>query len=388
VLNHTHFFWSLPSPLAFCQAITAAAIGARAILVNHPAGVSLEHGVHEGLRNANISEPLVLIIEDGTNISNTLAPHFNNQIMHAIDLAGVQMPQPQAVVLRTTSERARQHCEKYMTEFVKALDTTLGNVRLVLSTQDASITRTSSAGEFFAIVYDGALKPEEMQAYVSYRMLGRQEFGTTTLTRHLATDFASYDVALADKLIQMDNNEILNLPQTLTQLIAEDENRWSSQEWLRGSASLTSPSENHPLREWYLASHSSPLTAIGKNAAEKRYWRACLKAISPWLEERRPVVLKELRPILQQLEANGQFVKKVGDFTETVDRDELEFNDLCYQHKRAKERYLRFTPRQGEAFSLCFLAKKVRNELAHSRKPALSMLQELVVAMDDFCRSA
>ena len=387
MLTHTQLFWSLPTPLAFCQAISDAAIAARAILVNHPEGASLEHGVQEGLRNAGIGSPLILSIEDGTNISATLAPHFDNEIMHAGDLAEVQMPQPQAVILRADGQRARPHCEKYMMEFMGALEKTTGNVRLILSMQDPTIKRTDFAGQFAAIVYDGALTSEEMQAYVAYRMLGRREFGTTSLLRHLVTDFASYDVTLANKLIQMDSDEILNLPQSLGPLVAENESRWISEEWLRGSASLTASSEKHPLREWYLASHTSTLTAIGKSGAERRYWRACLKAISPWLEERRPVVLKELRPILEKLEPSGRFEKKVGKYIQIVDRDQLEFNDLWYQRGRATERNLDFTVGQSQAFSLCALAKTVRDDLAHSRKPALSDLQNLVVAMDDFCPS-
>ena len=290
MLTQTVLYWSLPSPLAFCQGVTDAAHGKRAIVVNRPANADLDYGLKEGLRNANIIEPLILIIEDGANISSTLAPHFNNEVMHANRLAAVRLPQTQAVVLRTTGERSQRHCdtatlrhcEKYMSEFIEALSSTSGNVRLVLYMQDASITRNDSSGQIAVLVYDGALKTEEMQAYVSYRMLGREELGSTSLVRQLVTDFASFDVSLADNLIQMDKNEILNLPLSLTPLIAEDENRWNSVKWMGGSASLTSPAETHPLREWFVASHSSPLTAIGKDASDRRYWRACLKAISLW----------------------------------------------------------------------------------------------------------
>ena len=297
MLTHNELFWSLPSPRAFCQSITEAALGARAILINNPVVKTLEYGVMEGLRNANIHQPLILIIEDGTNISNTLAPHFGNEPMHANQLAAVQIPQPQAIILRSTTERSHTHCSKYMTEFIEEIIKTTGNLRLMVSLQDKTIKKNvlgnMSTDQFAVVVYDGTLKPEEMQAYISYRMLGREELGSTSLIRHLVTDFASYDVALADKLIQMSRDEILGLPNSLTRLIAEDENRWLSGDWLQGSESLTSPTERHPLREWYLASHSSPLTVIGRTAAEKRYWRACLKAISPWLEEHRPAVLKE-----------------------------------------------------------------------------------------------
>ena len=395
MLTHTELFWSLPSPRAFCRSITEAALGARAILINTPFGKTLEYGVMEGLRNANIHQPLILIliliIEDGTNISNTLAPHFGNEPIHANQLAAVQVPQPQAIILRSTTERSYTHCSKYMTEFIEEITKTTGNLRLMVSLQDKTIKKNMfgnmSTDQFAVVVYDGTLMPEEMQAYVSYRMLGREELGSTSLIRHLVTDFASYDVALADRLIQMSRDEILGLPNALTRLIAEDENRWLSGDWLQGSESLTSPTERHPLREWYLASHSSPLTMIGRTAAEKRYWRACLKAISPWLEEHRPAVLKELCPILKQLEPSDRFVKRVGEYEETVDWNELEFNDLCYQHRRAKERSLTFTSRQSNAFSLCHMAKSVRNELAHSRIPLLSKMLELVTAMDDFLRS-
>lgn len=385
MITATSLYWSLPSPSNFCLAVTDAARDKRAVILNHPASINLAVGLKEGLRNANFDNPIILDIDDGAHIASLLAPHFGDQIMDAHALANTSIAHMHAVVLMASSDRAHTACMRYVTEFINALEQTRGNVRLILSMHDANWTTSQSTKDFSTITYDGALRAEEMQTYVSFRMLGRKEFGSTHLLRHLVTEFAAYDTALADDLIGLGESEILGLPESLGPLLARDDHRWSTDNWLHGSRSLTCPDVHHPLREWYLAQHTSPLAELGRQSANKRYWQACIKSITPWLEERRPLIHKVLRPVLQKLEPDGKFEKKIGKLTDIVEIDELEYNDLCFQSYRVRERGLTLTSQQEQAFRLCSKAKVVRDDLAHSRKPRLDALQDLVVLMDDFC---
>lgn len=386
MLNQTQFFWSLPTPQEFCSAVTDAARVKRAIIVNRPKDRSSDHGLREALLYANIPDPLFIDIQDGTNISNTLAPHFGGVATHASNLAAEKSNHGHAVVLRANSERAQKHCEKYMAEFIGALPEHEGNIRLVLSFQDPEMKESVSHEDFAVIVYDGMLHPEEMQAYVSYRMLGRQDFKSTSLIRHLVTEFASFDVGLAEDLIRMTNEEILDLPESLTHLLAANEEKWATQSWIRGSASLTCPDETHTLHEWYQAIHTSPLSDKGRDAVHRRYWRACIKAISPWIEERRHFVVSELYPVLLQLEPSGSFqipVGSRGDFNNVKIKD-LEYNDLQYQKKMARDQNIKLTARQARAFDICGKARIVRNEISHTRMPPLASIQDLVLSLEDF----
>lgn len=386
MITATSLYWSLPSPSNFCLAVTDAARDKRAVILNHPESVNLTVGLKEGLRNANFDSPTILDIDDGVHIASLLAPHFGDQFTDAHVLANTTIAHMHAVVLIAKSERAYTACMKYMEEFINELEQANGNVRLILSMHDVSWTTSETTKDFSNITYDGALRPDEMQTYVSFRMLGRKEFGSTQLLRQLVTEFAAFDTSLADSLIELGETEILNLPESLGALLAKDEQRWSTDNWLQGSRSLTCPDAHHPLREWYLAQHASPLAELGRQSANKRYWQACIRSISPWLEERRPIVHKALRAVLLKLEPNGQFQKRIGKQTEIVEIDELEFNDLCFQAYRVRERGLALSPQQELAFRLCSKAKTVRDDLAHSRKPRLDALQELVIQMDDFCK--
>jgi hypothetical protein len=388
MLTHTQIFWSLPSPQEFCSAVTDAARVKRAIIVNRPKDRISDYGLREALHNANILDPLFIDIGDGTNISSTLAPHFGDVVTHASSLATEKSAHGHAVVLRANSERSQKHCEKYMTEFIEALPDHDGNIRLILSFEDSAIKQTTSKEDLAVIVYDGMLRPEEMQAYVSYRMLGREDFRSTTLIRHLVTEFASFDVGLAEDLIRMTNEEILNLPESLTHLVAAREEKWATQDWIRGSASLTCPHDNHTLCEWYQAIHTSPLSDKGRDAVKRRYWRACIKAISPWIEERRHLIIEELYPVLFQLEPSGDFQKKIGsEIIENVQIKDLEYGDLLYQKKRAKDRDIKLSRRQAKAFDICWKTKVVRDAIAHTRMPSLMSIQDLVLSMEDFCTS-
>lgn len=387
MLNQTQFFWSLPTPQEFCSAVTDAARVNRAIIVNRPKDRSSDYGLREALQNANIHDPLFVDIHDGTNISNTLAPHFGNAVTHARDLAAQRSAHGHAVILRANSERSQKHCEKYMSEFICALADHDGDVRLILSFHDSEIRRTELVKDVAVIVYDGMLRPEEMHAYVSYRMLGRQDFNSTTLIRHLVTEFASFDVGLAEDLIRMTNEEILDLPESLTQLLAAKEEKWSTESWIRGSASLTCPQETHTLHEWYQAIHISPSSDKGRDAVNRRYWRACIKAISPWIEERRHMIVKELDPVLLQLEPSGSFKIPIGNKgdVDIVKIKDLEYNDLLYQKRMAKDHNIKLTGRQVRAFDICGKARIVRNEIAHTRMPPLRDIQDLVLSLEDFC---
>lgn len=386
MITATSLYWSLPSPSNFCLAVTDAARDKRAVILNHPESVNLTVGLKEGLRNANFDSPIILDIEDGAHIASLLAPHFGDQLMDAHALANTSLARMHAVFLMPRSERAHAACMQYVAEFINALEQTRGNVRLILSIHDVNWTTSESTKDFSTITYDGALRPDEMQTYVSFRMLGRKEFGSTQLLRQLVTEFAAFDISLADSLIGLSEAEILSLPESLGTLLAKDEQRWSTDNWLQGSRSLSCPDSHHPLRDWYLAQHTSPLAELGRQSANKRYWQACIKSISPWLEERRPLVHKALRPVLQKLEPDGKFEKRIGKQTEIVEIDELEYNDLCFQSFRVRERGLPLTSQQEQAFRLCSKAKVVRDDLAHLRKPRLDALQDLVIQMDDFCR--
>jgi hypothetical protein len=386
MITATSLYWSLPSPSNFCLAVTDAAREKRAVILNHPESVNLTFGLKEGLRNANFDSPIILDIDDGGHIPSLLAPHFGDQLMDAHALANASLAHMHAVILIAKSERAHAACMQYVGDFINALEQGRGNVRLILSMHDANWTTSASTKDFASITYDGALRPDEMQTYVSFRMLGRKEFGSTQLLRQLVTEFAAFDISLADSLIGLSEAEILNLPESLGSLLAKDEQRWSTDNWLQRSRSLTCPDSRHPLRDWYLAQYTSPLAELGRQSANKRYWQACIKSISPWLEERRPLVHKALRPVLQELEPDGKFEKRIGKQTEIVEIDDLEYNDLCFQSYRVRERGLPLTSQQEQAFRLCSKAKVVRDDLAHSRKPRLDKLQDLVIHMDDFCR--
>lgn len=184
----------------------------------------------------------------------------------------------------------------------------------------------------------------------------------------------------------MTNEEILALPDSLTHLLAAKEEKWATQSWIRGSASLTCPHETHTLHEWYQAIHTSPLSDKGRDAVHRRYWRACIKAISPWIEERRHIVVSELQPVLLQLEPSGSFQIPVGNKNEfkSVKIKDLEYNDLQYQKRMAREQNIKLTARQARAFDICGKARIVRNEISHTRMPPLASIQDLVLSLEDF----
>lgn len=185
-----------------------------------------------------------------------------------------------AVVLMANGKRAQTHCEKYAAEFVEALRDAIGDVRLVMAIRDGEYECDASDATVRIIAFDGALRPAEMTAYVAQRMVSYDGLGSTSLFRHLVTEYAGFDPSLAEKLSQMDPSQILALPESLSSILSDNLLRWSQCSWVAGTRSSASK-DFHSLHEWYVATHAGNEAGKARHLSERRYWRACLKAHHP-----------------------------------------------------------------------------------------------------------
>jgi hypothetical protein len=216
-------------------------------------------------------------------------------------------------------------------------------------------------------------------------MLGRRGPGSTQLVRALVYEYSGFDAELAERLISFDDGDILRLPHSLGAVLDVEPLRWRSRSWVDGTCtSLDRQEARHPLYEWHLALHTGPEKEEALRAAYKRYWRACVQALTPWLEERRLQVLGILgKPLDALLARTGGKVQKPlssGNVIE-IEREELEYNSivgLAYQGSLA----VPADSTSQQALAVCKLAKKVRDDLAHLRPPSPQNITALVSNMD------
>lgn len=381
-------YWSLPTPQEFSNKVTDAARSARALILSFPEFMPSNpiRAVERALKNASISEPLILDIMDGMNISVEIGTHFGGRNMPAQLLAHHVHGTQHAIVLQAHGKRAQVHCEKYTSEFVNSIDeVVVGDVRLVMAMRSGEYEADQSGGAIRVIAFDGGLSYAEMEAYVAIRMVSYPGPGSTSLFKHLVTEYASFDPVMAEKLSQMDQSNILTLPNSLGPIMSEDPVRWSRSSWVTGTKSTMS-NDTHPLHEWYVASHSGSQSDKYRRLAERRYWKACLKAIIPWLEERRLRIISILdRPIKAVERAAGgagKIEKKVGSQIVQVTRDELEYNDIVFQSRQSEFNRINLTLNELGAIGICCLAKTIRDELSHLRPPRAHDLASLISNMD------
>lgn len=377
-------YWSMPTPQDFVSKITTASRNARAIVLSlteyPPSGIW--DAVRRGLCNANIHEPVLLTITDGMDIATEIGTHFSLPTMPPESLAHHVHGYQHAIILLASGKRAQQACAKYATAFMDAIEHAPGDVRLIMAISDGINQTDGTFDRIHLIAFDGALPPNEMDAYVTQRMVSVAGPGSTRLLRHLVTEYAGFDVALAEDLMAMDIGAIEALPDTLTPLLTSGLLRWSSASWLAGTVASNTP-RRHPLHEWYAATHEGPQAESFRRAVNERYWRACLKALIPWMEERRPKILKLLdRPLSileQQHGGPGKIRKKIGEQETRVAREELEYNDLTYFFGR----FPLTSQKEVDAVSICRRAKSVRDNLAHLRKPGVADIRQLITEMDN-----
>ncbi|KXB29296.1 hypothetical protein AT959_15090 [Dechloromonas denitrificans] len=374
----------MPGPSEFVAKVTDATRNARAVvlsLTEYPPN-GLWHAVRMGLRDANIFEPIELTIYDGMNVPAEIGTHFSLPSLSAEALAHHRYGYQHAVILKAAGKRAQQQCNEYVMAFLSAIGGAIGDVRLIIAIQDGENTQDIVGEAIRVIAFSGMLTSDEMEAYITQRMVLARGPGSTRLLRHLVTEYAGFDPQLAEQLIAMDPSRIYDLPDSLAPLLGTNLLRWSAHSWAAGTVTAAF-TEIHPLREWYVATHAGTEAAKYRQSSEKRYWRACLKALIPWMEERRPRILEMLTNPISDLERahgdNGYIMKKLGNRTVQVTREELEYNDLAFFFKQG---FGITTSMEQAAVSVCRKAKIVRDELAHLRPPKPSDIVALVSDMD------
>lgn len=385
----SYLYWALPGPQNFCRKVTDAARVGRALILSFPQYMPVNpirsQELERALANANIESPITLRISDGMNISVEIGTHFDLSNMSAQALAHHTHGAQHAIILQAIGKRAQEQCEKYVAEFVSSINDSVGDVRLIIAMSSGEYQSDESHGGIRIIAFDGWLTPSEMEAYVSMRMVNCTGPGSTSLYRHLVTEFSSFDPNLAEMLSNMELSTLLNLPHSLSDTMDADTLRWSRHSWVNGTLALSSP-EVHPLHEWYCATHSGANSGDMQQAAWRRYWRACLKAIVPWLEERRHRVLDTLDRQWKQVEraAGGRdkIQKKMGSSYIAVDRYGLEYGDVIFYSKSPSFNSIPMHGPETTALSICSMAKNVRDDIAHLRAPNPQEVIALINAMD------
>jgi hypothetical protein len=383
-------YWQLPGPRAFVQKIASTINSARVLVVNLPHSMvpGTRDGFLRGLHDAHIREPISITVRRGTDIASDVGMHFDKHRLTGSILAGVRASSETAVVLQAEDSTAQSLCEQYTMEFMTAVPHSHGSVRLVTTIHDPSLQGHSHIGNVQLITFDGGLTPDEMDAYVGLRMISRPGPGSTRLVRTIVSEFAGFDVRFAERLIHLDDSQILGIREQLHQLLGEDPYRWYPLEWLKGSASVVS-SVPHVLHDFYLSQHGAvPQKEEAAERISRRYWRACLKAVTPWLEERRNDVLRHFHAQLVEIaskDPSHQIPVPIGNNKfRHVDPEEVEFNNIVGLHYAKK---LHATSAQEQqALRICRSTKYVRDDIAHMRAPQTADLINLITEMDGLTR--
>jgi hypothetical protein len=385
-------YWSLPTPLGFVHRVAnnPRAVRATVLSFTRHMAAGVWAAVRDGLRQAGIADHIDLAIHGGTDVASEVGAHFGCDFLTPSQLAATNATKTTAVLLRAEgSPAARQRIETYFADYLRALEHSSGNIHLYVDLRDGQHTVDGEGPGFRVVAFDGALPPDEMAAYVGLRMLGRTGPGSTQLVRTLVYEYSGFDAELAERLISFDDGDILGLPNSLGTLLDAEPLRWRNKSWVDGACVYLAGQEaRHPLYEWYLALHMGPDKDEAFRAAHKRYWRACVQALMPWLEERRLRVLDSLRApldaILGQTGGKLQRTLRSGSVIE-IDREELEYNNVV---GLAYHGGLIVPPdaTSQQALVVCKLAKKVRDDLAHLRPPTPQSVTALVTNMDSLLR--
>lgn len=379
-------YWSLPGPRDFIARVEEAAAKSRLLWINLPnetlpgtwerVKVALEHG--------RIDSIIDLAIKGGTDIASDIGVHFGRRSVTAEELGGFDAQQKTAIMLRSEGESAIVNCERYARAFFKCIENNSGNVLLVIGGHEESMTKDVKGGGIQVVTFDGGLSRDEMDAYVALRMLNRSGPGSTRLTRSIISEFAGFDVELAEQLMQLDESHIVNIVDNLVLLMGDSPFRWRHDSWLMRTRTYSDSNATHVLNDRHLTEHGPVgMREEAKNRIKRRYWRACVSILTPWLEERRLEVISVFERQITKLASlnSGKIAKPIGkDRFVYLDPAELEFNNIVGMSYNSV--LTATTPRELEALNVCKMAKTVRDDIAHLRMPDPNDVSKLIVEMD------
>lgn len=380
-------YWLLPGPRSLIEKIATQITSSRVLVVNLPKTTvpGTREGITRGLQDAHFPHPIRLLIRSGTDIASDVGVHFGegNRRVTAAELARVHLASASSILLQPDDAKAQALCDAYTVEFMAATGHTEGNVHLATTIHDASHQGDGHQNDIHLITFDGGLTPDEMDAYVSLRMINRPGPGSTRLLRAIISEFAGFDALFAERLMLLDDSQILAIRDHLGLLLGEDHERWRTLSWLTGTRSIVT-SQPHLLHDFYLAEHGMAEQKVNaKGRIDRRYWRACLKAVTPWSEERRSEVVKIFLPQLRQIAARhpkGKIAIPQGDFERLVESEDIEYNNISGMAKRGLLDVK--TENERRAVNICRKTKLVRDDIAHLRAPKPELLSELIQAMD------
>ena len=384
-------YWRLPGPRSFITRISEKVLHTRLLSVNLPihAIPGTWDGVEEGIRHAHIDNIIKLKISGGTDISGEVGVHFGKLSLTAEELTLHMASWRSAVILLPQDEEGKANCAKYAEAFIQSIDKGLGNVLLIIGGNEESITDDTSNMGIQVIAFDGGLSPDEMDAYIAIRMLDRPGPGSTRLTRAIVSEFAGFDVELAEQIMQLNESQIVNIMSNLGILMGDSPFRWRYDSWLWLTRSSSAPGVHHTLHDKYLSEHGPvAYRAQALDRIKRRYWRACVKTISPWLEERRkPVISIFGAQIKAEAARNGGTIPKFtgkdkfgNDRFVQLDPEELEYNNIVGMIRASKLSVT--TVEEKCAERVCRLTKGVRDEIAHLRAPSPADVGDLISEMD------
>jgi hypothetical protein len=353
------------------------------VRLNAPGVTGLKHAVHDALRKGcHEPERIEFIdVEDGSHVESDIGHHFSQPTMSAAEFATRTTTPRVTIVLTPTSARARERCRQYLAEVNAERPPAQRTCpRLVLAWNSSDDPVVPEAGGM--VSFDGRLSVEEMHAYVTLRMVGHRGPGSTSLARHLVTEFAGSDAMLAEELMSLSHEDLLNLPQSLSRIAH-----------LAGGGVLSVAagavdSIGDSVQDWLTSRSAGSESVKARERLDSRYWRACVRALLPWLEERRRLVIDILRSSLEDyLYPSGGKWRKVLPWrpneTLTVEIDDLEFNDVVAMSRHANDPFVPLDASAQQALEVCRSSKRVRDALAHMRPPGSVDVQNVIRLLDN-----
>jgi hypothetical protein len=386
----TEVYWLMPGPRAFGDAVAAAVVEHRWLTIRTPASATpgFASAIEAALHRAHLDNEQSRWVRsaDHHEIAALIGTLFGVPALHPAQLAHMSGT-VRTIVLEPKGEHATAACQQYLEAFAEAVlhvarASGQASVIAVLP-ESLGATKAPIARPPQQIVFSGALTTQEMQAYVAVRMEERSGPGSTELFRMLITEFAGFDAQLAEELIGFSDEALLLLPTSLSALSAAGDALWRTGRWSAGCyADVGGERRRHVLYELYLSRHGGPDQCDANEWLKRRYWRACLRSLLPWLEERRSRVIEVLRPALEQhLKGTGG---KAVRTTASGHRIETSINDLEYNQIPAlvlNESFRANGARPKLAVDLCFAAKRVRDSMAHMRPPEARYILDLTDLM-------
>ncbi|MFN4045622.1 hypothetical protein [Limnobacter sp.] len=364
-------FWDMPSPKKFLLDVLRAAEEKGGCAIRMPKQVESSNIKIAVEHEMGLSAPqsVVFKVSSSDEVLSIIGRWANQDYLTMHSLGQNEFNGLKVLFLEPLCLTSLNECISFLSE-IGSSDTQVCFKVIVL---ERGINPEVDTGEITTFYFNGSISEKELSAYLLIRFSSMGLEDESGFYRLLVEEFAKFDPFFCEELLLETQEALLNEPERiLKEKMTNRIGDCSTPSWVNGMISAPEGDFAHILHHAYLAEHADEeKREPAKRLIQQRMWRASMRALLPWIEERKSIIGQAFATELEdRSDKNGyiEYGKKDPSFPRrTRHWTATEFGSLVAYVKH--ENLNCSSEFQKAVFDFAVQVAVVRNKISHFQYP-------------------